>query len=118
MNRLMVYMLVAILFGMVTMIVPLAVLKNSDTIPTGQYPINTTDGLDDTQNRNYDSESPTESIDNGSSSEVSDETLEPIKTETNFLIESASGLTSIGLMAIPSFLFALGVFAYIRKRMH
>ena len=109
MNRLIGYMLVAILFGMVTMIVPLALLKNSDVIPTGQYPINTTEGLDDTLNRTYDSESPSESIDNGSSFEVSDQSL---------LIDGASGLTSIGLMAIPSFLFALGVFAYIKKRMH
>ena len=109
MNRLIVYMLVAILFGMVTMVVPLALLKNNGTIPTGQYPNNTTDGVDDTQNRTFDSQGPNESNDSGSSSEVSDQTL---------LIDSASGLTSIGLMAIPSFLIALGVFAYIRKRMY
>ena len=108
MNRIIVYMLVAILFGMVTMVAPLALLINNDVIPTGQYAINTTNGEDDTQNRNYDNESPTENIDNGISPEVSDQTL---------IIDSASGLTSIGLMAIPSFIVALGIFAYIRKRM-
>ncbi len=108
MNRLIVYMLVAILFGMVTMVVPLALLKNNGTIPTGQYPINTTDGVDDTQNRTFDNQgSPNESKDNGSISIVEDQTL---------LIDSASGLTSIGLMVIPSLFLALGVFAYIRKR--
>ena len=117
MNRLIVYTLVAILFGMVTMVAPLAVLKNNGAIPTGQYPNNTTDGEDDTQNRNYDSQGPpNESNDNGISPEVSDETIEPTKNETHFLLDSASGLTSIGLMAIPSFLIALGIFALIRKR--
>ncbi|KON29879.1 hypothetical protein AC477_05430 [miscellaneous Crenarchaeota group-1 archaeon SG8-32-1] len=108
MNRLIVYMLVAILFGMVTMVVPLALLKNNGTIPTGQYPNNTTEGVDDTQNRTFDNQGPpNESNDNGSSSIVSDQTL---------LIDSASGLTSIGLMVVPSLFLALGVFAYIRKR--
>jgi hypothetical protein len=111
MNRIIVYMLIAILFGMVTMIVPLALLKNNGNgIPTGQYPINTTDGVDDTQNRTYDNERPpNESNDIGPSSGASDQSL---------LIDSASGLKSIGLMTIPSFLLAFGVFAYIRKRMH
>lgn len=45
------------------------------------------------------------------------EPQQPALTETNLLTESLSNLSSIGMIIIPSFLIALGVFVYFKKRM-
>ncbi|MCJ7613266.1 hypothetical protein MUO71_00670 [Candidatus Bathyarchaeota archaeon] len=115
MNKIVVYTVVAILLGTVTMVAPLALLGPDDSIPAGQYTIKTTDTGDDNQNRSIEGGGPFDSTDMWLRPEVPDQPLEPAATE--LATGNASGLTSIGLMTVPSFLVALGVFVYLRKRM-
>jgi len=114
MNKIVVYTVVAILLGTVTMVAPLALLGPDDQIPAGQYTISGTVGEKDNQNRSLEGGT-FDSTDMWLRPEVPDQPLEPAATE--LASGNASGLTSIGLMAVPSFLVALGVFVYLRKRM-
>ena len=42
---------------------------------------------------------------------------QPAISEVNLITETLSNLSSIGMIIIPSFLIALGIFVYLKKRM-
>jgi hypothetical protein len=122
----MLYVGLAILLGTATMVVPLALLGPSDTLPDDRYivtvpetaePNNTERGqLNGTTlgggNYTVQSSSPEATPEPAAPSEVSPQEPElTVKTA-----ESPSDLSAIGLMTVPSFLVALGVFVYLRKR--
>ena len=112
----MLYIGLAILLGTVTMVVPLALLGPSESIPEGKYTVR----FNDTEASRQASDSV-----NGGTFESDDKSLtpEPTNPEAPQIIldltktETASDLSPIGLMTVPSFLVALGVFVYFRKRM-
>jgi len=139
-NRILVYTVIAILLGTVTMVAPLALIEPSDSItdtePAPTVPEYTIKGPEEPNNQkrayedsemlesgNFSTETwttpepapavPVEPSEPAAAPEVSPQEPEPaVKTA-----ENPSDLSPIGLMTIPSFLVALGVFVYLRKRM-
>ena len=116
MNKFLVYTVIAILLGTVTMTVPLALLGPYDTIPEGNYNVSEANG--GTLERNDMLASPKAPIE-----PLAPETFDavPEKPEgyeiTLSETDVALDLSSIGLMIVPSFLIALGAFVYLKKRM-
>jgi len=103
MNKIILYVGIAILLGTVTMVAPLALLGPEDHIP------------DDNQLLNIPGEhtiTGPESTEADVAPEVPQEVELTLKTT-----ETPADLSPIGLMAIPSFLVAMGVFVFFRKRM-
>ncbi len=140
MNKILPYVVIAILLGTVTMAVPLALLGPSDYTslteegtliqpsPTEQEqpsaPTETpteTEQLDN-QGRAYTEGGTLDSVPSEplepetEEPPVAEPTPEPEAVETDLIIESLSNLSPIGLMTIPSFLIALGAFIYLKKR--
>lgn len=125
MNKILPYIVIAILLGTVTMVVPYTLLGPSDytslteedTFGMLSPPESTTEPEKlDSQERAY--------VEGGDLESVPSETEEPkqeapesARGGTDFILESLSNLSPIGLMIIPSFLIALGAFIYLRKRM-
>jgi hypothetical protein len=119
MNKILVYTVIAIFLGSVTMIVPLALLGPSKNIPDDNYPdtfpqsggetFDNNDVLTDLAPSSEQSTN-TESYDNSAK--------EPAATESKLRDANITSiLSSIGLLILPSFLAALGVFIYLKKRM-
>ena len=118
MNKILVYTFIAILLGAVTMAVPLAVLKPWDPILASEDSVNTLEYDGGTFDRNGMLASP--ELPKAAPSTESSGTVpqEPEVCDTAFSETGASsGLSSIGLMIVPSFLIALGTFVYLKKRM-
>ena len=126
MNKILVYSVLAILLGTVTMFVPLYVLEQRDTIPEGTYTIDVPDSEPSQEDRG---------IENGGSFEANDvlhgpetpvpepepapvESSDPDSEEFEVwsTIISSDSSSSIGLMIVPSFLIALGAFVYLKRR--
>jgi hypothetical protein len=113
-NKILAYTVIAILLGTVTMVVPLALLGPSDPIPESKYNDSELNGGSLERNDLLSSpESP------AAASEPSDALPEePRLSDAAFNeTDAISGLYSIGLMIVPSFLIALGTFVYLKKRM-
>ena len=106
----MLYIGLAILLGTVTMVAPLALLGPSDSIPENKYNVSEVDR--GTLERNDMLASPEVPVE-PSAPESSDTVPETTLSKTDV----ASDLSSIGLMIVPSFLIALGIFVYLKKRM-
>jgi len=123
----MLYIGLAILLGTVTMVAPLALLGPSDSItePKDTPPVLEAAEPSD-QDRTYED---SQMLESGNFSaqvttpepapSVPVEPSEPSPQEAELVVktsENTSDLSPIGLMTIPSFLVALGVFVYLRKR--
>jgi hypothetical protein len=130
MNRILLYTVVAILLGSVTMLAPLALLGPGDSTPDTVPELVVTvpeAGESNDQNRTFEDSQmleggnlSTETWTEPEAPVESDSTSEPSSQEygiTAKTAENPTDLSPIGLMTIPSFLVALGVFVYLRKRM-
>jgi len=119
MNKIVVYTFIAIFLGTVTMLVPLAVLKPSSPPLPNDNSVYTIDSAGDKLERDgmlTDSEfSDTPPVPSDSSRILPQES--ELLDSTFRQINASYGLSSIGLMIVPSFLIALGVFVYLKKRM-
>jgi hypothetical protein len=140
-NKALVYTVIAILLGTVTMVAPLALLGPSDSIPdtepTPTVPEFTLSVPEETEPNNQDracednktlqgGNFSTETWTRPEPAPVEPEPSAPVEPSepssqeyaiTAKTVENQSDLSPIGLMTIPSFLIALGVFVYLRKRM-
>ena len=116
-NKVLVYTVIAILLGSVTMVVPLALLGPSNLIPDDKY-INTESG-EETLERNGVLSIPEASAEQSGGTDTYDSSpKEPAACESTLRgTDVASDMSSIGLITVPSFLVALGVFVYLKKRM-
>jgi len=140
MNKILVYTVIAILLGTVTMVAPLALLEPEDSItdaePTltvPEFTVTVPEPAEPSdQNRTYEDSKMLESGNFSTETWTEPEPapvepepsvpVEPSESPPKYLItaktaENTSDLSPIGLMTIPSFLIALGVFVYLRKRM-
>jgi hypothetical protein len=129
MNKILVYTVIAILLGSVTMLAPLALLGSDESTPATVPELITTvpeEGESNDQNRTFeDSQMPEGgnfSTDSWTEPEAPNESGSPSESSsqeygiTAKTAETPSDLSPIGLMTLPSFLVALGVFVYLRKR--
>jgi hypothetical protein len=153
-NKILIYTVIAIMLGTVTMVVPLALLGHSDYNPmTEGSPLNQPEATEtpspepteppegteklENHDRSYtDAEDllsgdslalvpaapaepePTPEPEQPEPSEQTPEPLEPELVEPSLMgAESSLDLSPVGLMTIPSFMIALGVFVYFKKRM-
>ena len=129
MNKIMLYIGLAILLGTVTMVAPLALLGPDDSSTEPKFIVTVPEAAEPSdQERAYENGGTLESNDMCTRPEAPvepeptapDEPSEPSSQEyvmTFGTAEKPSDLSPIGLMTIPSFLIALGVFVYLRKRM-
>jgi hypothetical protein len=129
MNKILAYTFLAILLGTVTMIAPLALLE-----PPEQHMLTTADNSNITalspqkdtlgaEGTETAPELPTPAPSSPDFSAQAPESASPEEPSENARIysistesELLSGLSSIGLMIVPSFLIAVGVFVYLKKR--
>jgi len=130
-NKIMLYVGLAILLGTVTMVVPLALLGPSGHITDDKYLVTVPEPAPSEQERANDNGGTLESSDMFASPAAPTEPepaatpepseppiQEPGTYELTFgETETSSDLSPIGLMTVPSFIIALGVFVYLRKRM-
>jgi hypothetical protein len=129
MNKILVYTFLAILLGTVTMIAPLALIQppeqpmltTADNSDARLSPQKDTLGAEDTLTAPALPEPAPSAPDFSAQGPESATPEEPnaenagmysISTEPELL----SGLSSIGLMIVPSFLVAVGIFVYLKKR--
>ena len=132
MNKILPYIVIAILLGTVTMVVPYTLLGSNDlTSPTEESTLiqpsppepSTGDAELYSQERASTEGGDLENGDTLVPSPEGPPDPEPNKpcgfgaSETDFIIGSLSALSPIALMIIPSFLIALGAFIYLKKRM-
>ena len=127
-NKALVYTVIAILLGSVTMLAPLALLGTGDFPPDTVPELVVTApeaGESNDQNRTFEDSQTLGggdlSTDNWTEPEAPVESDSPSETSQEYGItaktaETPSDFSPIGLMTIPSFLVALGVFVYLRKR--
>jgi hypothetical protein len=129
MNKILAYTVIAILLGTVTMLAPLALLGPGDSTPATVPELMTTApeaGESNDQNRTFEDSQTLGggnlSTDNWTEPEAPVESESPSEPSSSEYVltfkteENPSDLSPIGLMTIPSFLVALGVFVYLRKR--
>ncbi len=135
MNKIMLYIGLAILLGTVTMVVPLALLEPEysiiemeDTLTVPEYTIKGPEEPNN-QDRAYNDSGILESGNFSVKATTPEpapfvpvEPSEPAAApeEPELVVkttENSPDLSPIGFMTVPSFLVALGVFVYLRKRM-
>jgi hypothetical protein len=109
-NKILAYTVIAILLGSVTMVVPLALLGPNNLVPADTT--NTYSGSGEELSERKDTLAPSEAT-----TQQTNETC-PSYSQDSGLGEAdvASGLSSAGLMIVPGFVVALGVFVYLKKR--
>ena len=115
MNKILVYSLVAILFGTIIMIGPLAFVHQNQLIP--ENILNGSGDNEETFEQNGTTllpEAPTVPLTPDYSDRAPEDSNEKIITTTQ--IDVVSNLSAIGLIIIPGFLFALVAFSYLKKR--
>jgi hypothetical protein len=117
-NKALVYTVIAVLLGSVTMVVPLALLGPDNLIPADNYLKTVPESDEETIDRNGWLASSNESAEQSADTESYDASaIEPAAADSNSRETSlVSNLSSIGLITVPSFLVALGVFVYLKKR--
>ncbi|PVX25027.1 MAG: hypothetical protein CW716_08860 [Candidatus Bathyarchaeum sp.] len=139
MNKVILYVGLAILLGTVTMIAPLALLSPEQTIPDDKNSLTVPEFTVTTSEPTEPNEQDfgeSKSLDAGNYSIQSVpppepapiKPVEPTRTppetdvqpeEPELVVRTADDITDlspIGLLTVPSFLVALGVFVYLRKR--
>jgi hypothetical protein len=115
MNKILVYTVIAILLGTVTMVAPLALLGTIEPIGEGGNTVTPIESEGGTLERN-------DMLTVPESPEAAPEPSETLSGEPELCdaklneTDAVSGLSSIGLMIVPSFLIALGAFVYLKKR--
>ena len=109
--------MIAILLGTVTMVVPLALLGPSNLIPADNCLDAVPESGGETFERNGVLTVPEAPADQSADTESYDYSAKPAAAESTLReTDVASNLSSIGLITVPSFLVALGVFVLLRKR--
>ena len=127
MNKVLVYTVIAILLGTATMVVPLAVLESNNPLVRSDDLINeieTTGAESQEQNGMLSAtKDPAPAPEPDDYAQPDSETCDiPPEEPGEYTVsmedeaDLASSLSSIGLIVIPSFVIALGVFVLLKKR--
>jgi hypothetical protein len=117
-NRFLVYTVIAILLGSVTMVGPLALLGPDNLVPTAAND-NVRGAGDGTAERNDTLISPDAAPQQTEGTGTYDGSSEKPSFESGLgEADIASGLSSMGLMIVPGFLVALGILVYLKKRLN
>ena len=114
-NRFLAYTVIAILLGSVTMIVPFALLGPDNLVPTTSND-NVLEVSEGTAERNDVAPSFDATTQQQNGNETYDNSPENSVPTSLWETDVASGLSSIGMMIVPGFLVALGIFVYLKKR--
>lgn len=134
MNKILVYTLIAILLGVATMVAPLAVLEPNNAALLTDDPIKTT--IQESERGTFGGndmlsprapEEPTTDYAPESAPPPTpkpSETTSALPEEPELCVSTSdesltvTGLSSLGVMIVPSFLVALGLFVVLKKRMN
>jgi hypothetical protein len=115
-NKFLAYTVIAILLGSVTMVVPLALLGPDNLVPDDKR-YNTLGAGEENVERSDCPPSSELTTQQANGTETYDSSSDPPSFESGLgEADVASGLSSMGLMIVPGFLVALGVFVYLKKR--
>jgi hypothetical protein len=127
-NKIVLYVGLAILLGTVSMVAPLALLKDDNPLSGDKFTVKTTAAPLENQTSEYSNNSETFGLDSTSESFTTIPPRGPDSTESDVLSEepqvvghvssigSSTDLSPIALITVPSFLIALGVFVLLRRR--
>jgi hypothetical protein len=127
-NKIVLYVGLAILLGTVTMVAPLALLNDNNSLSDDKFLVKTTSAPLDNQTREYSNDSKTLGLDSTSGSFTAIPPSEPDPTESDVLPEepqaifdvtsgdSTTDLSPVALITVPSFLIALGIFVFLRRQ--
>lgn len=118
MNKIPVYMVIAILLGSVTMLMPLAMLGPSNLLPDNNHLDIISESGGEKLERNDTLTDREASVDQSADIGACDPSpTESARNESSFLETNiASNLSSIGLITVPGFVIAMGVFVCLKKR--
>lgn len=116
MNKFVIYTVIAILLGSVTMVVPLALLGPDKLVPADSN-YNTLGAGSGIEERNDVPPSSELTTQQQNDTETYDNSSGMSTTEKSLGVDIASALSSMGLIIVPGFIVALGVFVYLRKVM-
>ena len=128
MNKIFLYVGLAILLGAVTMIVPLALLDDNNLLSDDKFLVKTTSAPIENQTREYSNNSEALGLDSSSESftaippsefEPTESDVSPEEPQATFNVtfgDSTADLSPIVLITVPSFLIALGVFVFLRRQ--
>lgn len=114
-NKFLAYTVIAILLGSVTMFVPLGLLGPDNLVPidsTYNVP-GAGEEIADSNTVPPNSELTTRQQ---NATETYDKQSGTSDNKTSLAVDVPSGLSSMGLMIVPGFVVALGVFIYLKKR--
>lgn len=118
MNKIAVYFVLAIFLGSVTMLMPLAMLGPSNLLPDDNYLDIVSESGGEKLEGNDTLTDREASVDQSNDTGAWDPS--PIESARNksslWDTNVASNLSSIGLITVPSFIIAMGVFVYLKKR--
>ena len=116
MNKILAYTVIAILLGSITMVVPLALLGPNKLVPVDSKD-NAPGSGEETYERNDALAFPNITSQQTDSIGTYDKSSSPPSFESGLGIADVnSGLSSVGLMIVPGFVVALGIFVYLKKR--
>lgn len=127
-NKIVLYVGLAILLGTVSMVAPLALLKDDNPLSDDKFLVQTTAAPIENQTREYSNNNETLGLDSTSerfftptpnemepsSADVSPEEPQTIVDVTSD--DSTADLSPIALITVPSFFIALGVFVLLRRQ--
>ncbi len=131
MNKLVLYVGLAILLGTVSMIAPLALLKDDNPLSEDKFLVTTSGGALENQTREYSNNNETLGLDSTSDYLFTPPPAEPqfsdsevvgpeeVKPTSALIVDSDEPITDlspIALITVPSFLIALGVFVLLRRQ--
>jgi hypothetical protein len=127
-NKIVLYVGLAILLGTVSMVAPLALLKDDNPLSDGKFTVKTTAAPIENQTREYSNDSEILGLDSTSEnffgpapSEADPSSSDVLPEEPQTIVDVTSGdstadLSPIALITVPSFLIALGVFVLLRRQ--
>ena len=109
-NKILTYTVIAILLGSVTMVVPLALLGPDNLVPDDTT--KTYSGSGEELSDSRDTFAPS-----GATTQQTNDTCPSYSQDSGVAkADVASELSSMGLIIVPGFLVALGVFVYLKKQ--
>ena len=131
MNKIVLYVGLAILLGTVSMVAPLALFKDDNPLSDDKFLVKTSDAPIENQTREYSNNSETLGLDSTSDYLFTPPPAEPqfsdsevvgpeeVKPTSALIVDSdepVTDLSPIALITVPSFLIALGVFVLLRRQ--
>jgi len=127
-NKIILYVGLAILLGTVTMVAPLALLQEDNPFSDNKFVVQTTSAELEDETRGYTTSNQTLGLDSSSENYFAPAPEEPTATDSEVVPkepitivdvtsdDSGTDLSPVALITVPSFIVALVVFVFLRRQ--